>query len=720
MSIRDKLQNLSSKTLLIILGILIALTIVIFVWQSNKYKIVRDTVKSTVAKKSDSLYSVKYDSLSFDAVSGFATLKNVSITPDTLRLKRMSIEDQPDFLFDIQIKSISVTGVKTDKAVIGKKLVGDSVILDHPLITIYNLKAVKKDSKINSQTQEFYKQVLGNLGLIKANTVLVNNVNIHGVDFYTKQKQFDAVNANFQLEDLAIDSVTNLDTNRILFSRQVAFTLDTFYNYNNNRKQLTVKKIAFSGKYKTLLFDEINLNRFAAPAGDPIRLVDAKLLKLSGVNTNEIIKNKNLVVDTILCKQITYYQAPANKSGKKGETESNDSTGFINAYGVAMKHLEFGDVKIVPFKKSTYSVGKISIKINGVKSESIRELSDEPIKYSDEIAIATNKITLKSKDNKYNYNFSNVLINSKSKELKIDHFSIVPYTGEKQFAAKEKFQQDRYDVNLSGITLKGIGMENLLNNKIEASELVINNTTAKIYRDLQKPLKKESKVGNYPSQMIQKLDMPVNIRKATLVNANIEYREKEIASDSTGVVSFTGARLVITNITNIPVAIKQNNELNIAFNANALGSIPFKGNFKFLMNSSNGDFVVNGHLSAFDALKLNKVSIPMALVKVKSGKINSLDFNFTGNNTGAKGTFVMKYEDFKVDVLKKDKKSGEVKKKGLITFVANTLVKNNNPQNGKLREETPSFERDVYKSFFNLVWKTIFNGLKSTVGIPDI
>ena len=720
MSLRDSLRKISSKTILIISGVLIALAIVVFVWQNNKYKIVRDTLKTSVSKKTDGLYSVKYDSLSFDEVTGFATLKNVSITPDTIRVKQMNAEDQPNFLFDIQIKSISVSGVKTAKALIGKELVGDSVILDHPLITIYNLKSVKKDTKINEQTEEFYKQVLGNVGLIKVNTVLVNNVNINGIDFTSKEKIFDAVNANLQLEGLAIDSVTNLDTNRILFSKQLAFTMDTFYSYNNNRKELIVKKIAFAGKYNTLLFDEINVNRFTNATGNPISFVEAKLLKLSGVNTNEIIKNKNLVVDTILCKQITYFEAPVEKDNKKEKVAKNDSTGFANVYSIAMKHLDFADVKVIPVTKSNYTVGNISIEINGVKADNVRQLTTKPTTYSDEISIATNRISLKSKDNKYNYNFSNVLVNSKSKELKIDRFNIVPYLGEKQFAAREKFQQDRYDVSLSGITLKGIEMDNLLNNKIESSELVINNTTAKIYRDLQKPLNKVNKVGNYPSQVVQKLDMPINLRKVTLLNALVEYKEKEIKSDSTGVVSFTNTRLDISNITNIPAAIKENNEMNIVFSANALGSIPFKGNFKFLLNSTNGEFSTNGHLSGFDAQKLNKVSIPMALVKIKSGKINSIDFHFTGNNTGAKGSFVMKYEDFKVDVLKIDKNSKDVKKKGLLSFVANTLVINNNPQNGKLREESPSFERDIYKSFFNLIWKTIFTGLKSTVGIPDI
>ena len=78
----------------------------------------------------------------------------------------------------------------------------------------------------------------------------------------------------------------------------------------------------------------------------------------------------------------------------------------------------------------------------------------------------------------------------------------------------------------------------------------------------------------------------------------------------------------------------------------------------------------------------------------------------------------MKYSDLKVDVLKRGKKSNDVKKKGLKSLVANIIVKNNNPGNGALREVNPHYDRNVQKSFFNLVWKTIFTGMKKTVGMP--
>ena len=111
----------------------------------------------------------------------------------------------------------------------------------------------------------------------------------------------------------------------------------------------------------------------------------------------------------------------------------------------------------------------------------------------------------------------------------------------------------------------------------------------------------------------------------------MEYKENQKVSDSVGVVHFTNASFDISNVTNIPEEIQKNNELNIAFAANALGSIPLKGNFKFLLGRKDGDFFVNAHSKAFDAKVLNKVSVPMALVKITSGQIHSIDFHFKGN-----------------------------------------------------------------------------------------
>ena len=73
--------------------------------------------------------------------------------------------------------------------------------------------------------------------------------------------------------------------------------------------------------------------------------------------------------------------------------------------------------------------------------------------------------------------------------------------------------------------------------------------------------------------MLKKIGVPINISRATLLNTFIEYREKEILSDSTSDVKFTKSSINVNNITNMPEAIRKNNAMKISFKSKAL--VPF-------------------------------------------------------------------------------------------------------------------------------------------------
>ncbi|MEO6870268.1 MAG: hypothetical protein ABI168_11520, partial [Ginsengibacter sp.] len=651
--------------------------------------------------------------------TGNAYIGNIHIWADTFRIKNMKDEELPYMILDIKIRSVSVTGVKAVKALAAGNLEGDSVVIDRPEIIIYTLKPVNKQTKIENEAGALYKQILGNLTRIKLNYAFINNAQVSALNFYGKNKDFNIQNIKIKLDDVLVDSSHNRDTTRTLFCKQAAFVIDSFITFHNNRQELTINDVDFSGQHKSILFNKIKLNVFGKNLSDSIQFISAKNLQFTGLNTNEFVKDKNIFIDSITCDEILLNPPPkAFYADSKSSRDEKDTTGFFHVYSIQLNELNFPKINMAPEVKSKYRVGKLAIKIIGVKAEQIITLKDEPIEHSKEINLSLSSIGWQSDDKLYSYGMENILVNSKSRLLRINHVFIHPELSETAFAASQKFQRDRYDLNLNGITLNGIKMEDVVNNKLIAERLVINNTVAKISRDLKKPLEVKNKVGNYPSQLIQKLDFPIDVKSGLLNKAYIQYREHEKVSDSTGDVTFNNATLKLSNITNIPEKIKANNLFVINYKAMALGQIPINGNFKFYLDNDNGAFIADGNISSFDAKVLNKVSIPMALIRLQKGKINSIDFNFKGNDVQANGDFVMKYEDMKVDVLKRDENTKDIKKRGLFSLVANILVKNSNPHNGSLRRTTPSFQRDIHKSFFNLIWKMIFNGLKETVGLP--
>ena len=78
----------------------------------------------------------------------------------------------------------------------------------------------------------------------------------------------------------------------------------------------------------------------------------------------------------------------------------------------------------------------------------------------------------------------------------------------------------------------------------------------------------------------------------------------------------------------------------------------------------------------------------------------------------------MLYRDIKISLLKKDKKEKKLDKKGIASLLANIVIKDSNPGKGdEPRTVDVHFNRILNKSFFNLLWKSIFTGIKESVGM---
>ncbi|WP_462220705.1 hypothetical protein, partial [Ferruginibacter sp.] len=190
------------------------------------------------------------------------------------------------------------------------------------------------------------------------------------------------------------------------------------------------------------------------------------------------------------------------------------------------------------------------------------------------------------------------------------------------------------------------------------------------------------------------------------------YKERGAISEKTGVVFFNNVNGTVTNVTNIKNIVAKNEMMVVNANASFLGVSNVQTTWRLPLNTTNGAFNITGTGGSYNATALNPVSEPLGMVAIQKGRFNKLTFDLSGNDLMAKGTSTLLYEDLKLTVLKPD--SPATKKKVLLSFVANFLVINNNPQNGEVRKNDVTQERDITKSFFYLVWKSIFAAAKKT------
>ena len=91
----------------------------------------------------------------------------------------------------------------------------------------------------------------------------------------------------------------------------------------------------------------------------------------------------------------------------------------------------------------------------------------------------------------------------------------------------------------------------------------------------------------------------------------------------------------------------------------------------------------------------------------------SFTFYIKANDKKAEGDVVLLYDNLKIKLLKNSEQG--IKNKSLNSFIANILIKNQNPSNGNLRTGKIEFNRVMTKSFFNIVWKSLFDGFKKSL-----
>src|ERR1044071_2494202 len=121
----------------IILFILACVTGGFIYWQTHKKQIIRQKLESAIREESGGLYSIRYDSLDIDELTGNLSVKNISLVYDSLRYRDLLQQEKtPSTLLNIRIPELHITGVQTPRALLDKEIIGKKLEIRSPSIEI--------------------------------------------------------------------------------------------------------------------------------------------------------------------------------------------------------------------------------------------------------------------------------------------------------------------------------------------------------------------------------------------------------------------------------------------------------------------------------------------------------------------------------------------------------------------------------------------------------
>ncbi|TCD27696.1 hypothetical protein EZ456_07015 [Pedobacter psychrodurus] len=476
------------------------------------------------------------------------------------------------------------------------------------------------------------------------------------------------------------------------------------------------------------VFDSLKKKQLAPAHTFELKL---KKLQISRVGILTAYFKKRVDVSEILLQKPSINMI-FNKVVKKPDTIKDEKSLYeqisktfksVHVKRIKIVDADFDYINKTAAKKTKNSIKHLDITINDFLLDSLSENDTTRFYYTKDASFQIAGYKSVMKDKMYAMKVDTVKGSTASKKITVKGFKLTPLYDELTFARKYKIQKDRYNLSFDKIEFNGVDFIGLnTDQKLHAKSLRIGPATVEVFMSRESPPPGFDKGRNYPHLALKRLNMPILMDTVKLRNVNVKYAEFNPASKKIGSVDFKAVTGNILNVTNDSLQLSKKNHALADLNTLLMGTGKLNVKIDFNLTDNNGAFTYSGSLGKFDMKNLNPLSKALGLVEIESGDIQHIDFKANGNLRSAAGSMNMLYTNLKVKLLSDNIDGEGTKTKGFLSFLANAiLVKNENPQKSEaLRTASMTNTRINSASFFNLMWKTVFVGIKDIVGVSVV
>ncbi|WP_424003801.1 hypothetical protein [Maribacter sp. IgM3_T14_3] len=338
---------------------------------------------------------------------------------------------------------------------------------------------------------------------------------------------------------------------------------------------------------------------------------------------------------------------------------------------------------------------------------SLKEVATDPNIITEYVPFTFSEYTIEIKDFKAplgvyeKLQLASMVINNSS--IDVQNISLTTTFSKAELSNEITYQRDHLSLFIPAIKVEHhnyIVANDLL--QVNFKTLSLTEPKLEMYRD--KSRLEDFKNRPLYGKLLQKLPFKVAIDSVLVKNGTIIY-EEDIPNDvKAGALSFENLDASIRNLSNISHA---ENPVKIQLEANLMGTGKFHMNWEFEVYDPQSTFLISGGLSNFNTASLNEFLVPNLRTQT-TGTIDQLYFTISGNEHVATGDIKMKYDDFKFQVLNKERNG--VKK--VLSFIGNLFINDGSKTDiDGFRHGDISTQRIKNKSFFNYLWINLQDGL---------
>jgi hypothetical protein len=307
------------------------------------------------------------------------------------------------------------------------------------------------------------------------------------------------------------------------------------------------------------------------------------------------------------------------------------------------------------------------------------------------------------------FNRFNAGYDKQSKQLTVDSFTYRPTAERDEYLKVKGFQTDYMQAKTGAISIGPFDVERFSRDTIlDLGVVTVNDALLDSYRDKRMP-RQTGVVRLLPANLLKTIRTHLQADTVNLKNTNINYQEVNEKTGIAGKITVNRLNGTLTHLRNFNLG--DGDSLTIRVTGYLQDTMFARLQLRESYTDTLGGFLLTGQMGAADLTLLNPVLAPLANAELTSGKLDTMSMRVVGREYLAFGEMKMYYHDLKIRVRRPDNKRTFLT--GLTTFLANTLIKNDN----KNRTGTVFNIRWRDRSAINYLVKIALSGMTSSVGV---
>lgn len=320
------------------------------------------------------------------------------------------------------------------------------------------------------------------------------------------------------------------------------------------------------------------------------------------------------------------------------------------------------------------------------------------------------KINITKHSGMYRLTIQALRYNSHQKEIVIDSTLLIPKYSKYEFAHRKGEQVGRINLAVPKIRVEGFTFEQKGDTSIAVTRLEINSFDLYSFKDKRVPFLRDFTIP-LPMESFSKLRHMVSVDSLLVTDSRVTIEEISERGTEGGIVKIEHINAGCGPFSN-RYTKGQPKFAELKASGLLMNSGEIKATFSLPLDGSPTYYTV-GRITNLPFEKLNPALENLARFKVESGRLNNMRFNFHYTDTRSTGTMEIDYEDLRIIGLKK--KSDDTS--DIKTLFINAIIKDSKDKSlpKQKRTGTINIERDRKRYVFNVWWKSILDGLRSSI-----